>query len=60
MHNIDEKIQARIDKIYEDIKPLQEFYGIKSRTIEERYEDYKRKQEILNSVPKPRFKLPKL
>ena len=60
MHNIDEKIQARIDKIYEDIKPLQEFYGIKSRTIEERYEDYKRKQEILHSVPKPRFKLPKL
>jgi hypothetical protein len=57
---MDKNIQARIDKIYEDIKPLQEYYGIKSRTIEERYEDYKRKQAILNSVPKPRFKLPKL
>jgi hypothetical protein len=57
---MDKKIQARIDKIYEDLKPLQEYYGIKSRTIEERYEDYKRKQAILNSVPKPRFKLPKL
>jgi hypothetical protein len=57
---MDKKIQERIDKIYEDLKPLQEYYGIKSRTIEERYEDYKRKQAIINSVPKPRFKLPKL
>jgi hypothetical protein len=57
---MDKKIQARIDKIYEDLKPLQEYYGIKSRTIEERYEDYKRKQAIINNVPKPRFKLPKL
>jgi len=57
---MDPEIQARIDKIYEVLKPLQEYYGMKSRTIEERYEDYKRKQEILNSVPKPRFKLPKL
>jgi hypothetical protein len=57
---LDKNIQARIDQIYKDLKPLQEYYGIKSRTIEERYEDYKRKQAILNSVPKPRFKLPKL
>jgi hypothetical protein len=57
---MDKKIQARIDKIYEDLKPLQEYYGITSRTIEERYEDYKRKQAIINNVPKPRFKLPKL
>jgi len=57
---MDKKIQARIDKIYEDLKPLQEYYGIKSRTIDERHEDYKRKQAILNNVPKPRFKLPKL
>jgi hypothetical protein len=57
---MDKEIQARIDKIYDDIKPLQEYYGIKSRTIKERYEDYKRKQEIINSVPRPRLKLPKL
>jgi hypothetical protein len=57
---MDKKIQARIDKIYEDLKPLQEYYGITSRTIEERYEDYKLKQAIINNVPKPRFKLPKL
>jgi hypothetical protein len=57
---LDKDIQSRIDKIYKDLKPLQEYYGIKSRTIEERYKDYQRKQAIINIVPKPQFKLPKL
>jgi hypothetical protein len=56
---LDKAIQARIDQLYRDMKPLQDYYGIRSKTIEERYEEYKRKQEIKNSIPKPRFKLPK-
>jgi hypothetical protein len=57
---LDKAIQARIDQLYRDIKPLQDYYGIRSKTIEERYSEYIRKQEIKNSIPKPRFKLPKL
>jgi hypothetical protein len=60
MHNIDKEIQARIDQLYRDIKPLQDFYGIKSKTIDERYKEYLQKQEAKNNIPKPRFKLPKL
>ena len=30
---MDPEIQARIDQIYADIKPLQDYYGIKSQTI---------------------------
>jgi hypothetical protein len=60
MHNIDKDIQARIDQLYRDIKPLQDFYGIRSKTIDERYQEYLKKQEIKNNIPKPRFKLPKL
>jgi hypothetical protein len=60
MHNIDEAIQARIDQLYRDIKPLQDYYGIRSKTIDERYQEYLKKQEIKNNIPKPRFKLPKL
>jgi hypothetical protein len=60
---VDPKIQKRIDELYADIKPLQEYYGIKSRTIEERYQDHLKKkaemQRVL-AIPKPRFKLPKL
>lgn len=60
---MDVLIQQRIDAIYQDLKPLQEYYGIKSRTIEERYRDYLQKQQVqaaMAAVPKPRFKLPKL
>jgi len=61
MDNISKEIQDRIDQLYRDIKPLQDLYGIKSRTIEQRYQEIQaRKQAILNNVPKPRFKLPKL
>jgi hypothetical protein len=61
------EIQARIDQIYANIKPLQEYYGIQSKTIEQRYEEYLKKQQekekalaALAAMPKPRFKLPKL
>jgi hypothetical protein len=60
MLNTIDDVQARIDQLYRDIKPLQDYYGIRSKTIEERYSEYIRKQEIKNSIPKPRFKLPKL
>jgi hypothetical protein len=61
---MDPNIQKRIDELYADMKPLQEYYGIKSRTIEERYQEHLRKkaesQRLLSTIPKPRFKLPKL
>jgi hypothetical protein len=61
---MDPAIQRRIDELYADMKPLQEYYGIKSRTIEERYQDYLTKQILLEELakarPMPRFKLPKL
>jgi len=60
MLSIDKAMQARIDQLYKDMKPLQDYYGIRSKTIDERYMEYKKKQEIKNSIPKPRFKLPKL
>jgi hypothetical protein len=56
MHSIDE----RIEQLYKNMKPLHDYYGIKPKTIEERYEEYKQKQQIKNSIPTPKFKLPKL
>jgi hypothetical protein len=60
MHNISKEIQDRIDQLYRDIKPLQDLYGIKSRTIEERYQEIQARKQAVKSIPKPRFKLPKL
>lgn len=64
---MDPKIQARIDRLYADMKPLQDYYGIKSKTIEERYQDHLRKKaeveqalHVLQTIKKPKFKLPKL
>ena len=59
MNSIGE-VEQRIAELRASMLPLQKFYGLKSRTIEERYEDYQRKQALLNNVTKPRFKLPKL
>jgi hypothetical protein len=57
-------IQARIDRIYADMKPLMDQYGMKPKTIEERYQEHLKKkaetQRLLSAIPKPRFKLPKL
>jgi hypothetical protein len=61
---MDPEIQAKIDRLYADMKPLQEYYGIKSKTIDERYQEHLRKkaeiERVLKAIPKPRFKLPKL
>jgi hypothetical protein len=57
-------IQARIDQIYADMKPLMDQYGMKPKTIEERYQEHLKKkaetQRLISAIPKPRFKLPKL
>jgi hypothetical protein len=60
MANTNKELQDRIDRLYQDLKPLQELYGMKPRSIEERYQDHLRKQQIKNSIPKPKFKLPNL
>jgi hypothetical protein len=67
MINIDQQIQKRIDELYAGMKPLMDEYGIKPKSIEERYQEYLRKQkekerleQLINAMPKPRFKLPKL
>jgi hypothetical protein len=64
---MDSEIQARIDQLYADMKPLMDHFGIKPKTIEERYQDYLRKQQqkeqleqLIKSRPKPKFKLPSL
>jgi hypothetical protein len=57
-------IQARIDQIYADMKPLMDQYGMKPRTIDDRYQEHLQKkaetQRLLAAIPRPRFKLPKL
>jgi hypothetical protein len=61
---MDPDIQRRIDKLYAEMKPLQEHYGIQSKTIEERYREHLQKKAVIEQMqisrPKPRFKLPKL
>jgi len=61
---IDPEIQARIDQLYDDMKPLMNQYGMKSQTIEQRYERIQQRKaeeaRLLAAIPRPRFKLPKL
>jgi flagellar motility protein MotE (MotC chaperone) len=53
-------VEQRIAQLREDMKPLQELYGLKSKTIEERYQEIQARKQAVSSIPKPRFKLPKL
>ena len=61
---MDPDIQRRIDELYADMKPLQDYYGIKSMTIDERYQQHLKKKAAIEQAqivrPKPKFKLPKL
>jgi hypothetical protein len=61
---MDPNIQKRIDELYADMKPLMDQYGMKPRTIDERYQEHLKKkaetQRLLSAIPRPRFKLPKL
>jgi hypothetical protein len=58
------EIQAQIDQLYADMKPLMDQYGMKPQTIEQRYERMQQRKaeetRLLAAIPKPRFKLPKL
>ena len=58
------EIQARIDQIYTDMKPLMAEYGMKPQTIEQRYQRIQQRKaeeaRLLAAIPRPRFKLPKL
>jgi len=56
MHNIDE----RIERLYREMKPLQDLYGLKTKTIEQRYQEILAREKIKQQRPKPKFKLPKL
>jgi hypothetical protein len=61
---IDPEIQARIDQLYTDMKPLMDEFGMKPQTIEQRYERIQQRKaeeaRLLAAIPRPRFKLPKL
>jgi hypothetical protein len=56
MNSIDE----RIARLRAAMLPLQRLYGLKSRTIEERYQEIQAQKQKQQSIPKPRFQLPKL
>jgi hypothetical protein len=60
MSSISKEIQERIDLLYQNIKPLQELYGLQSRTIEQRYQEIQAREQLKKQIPRPRFKLPKL
>jgi hypothetical protein len=49
---VDPEIQARIDKLYADMKPLMDHFGIKPKTIDERYQDYLKKQAAIEEMKK--------
>jgi hypothetical protein len=55
MNNIDN----RIAQLRDDMRPLQELYGLKSKTIEERYQEIEARELIKQQRPRPKFKLPK-
>jgi hypothetical protein len=55
------EIQAKIDQLYADMKPLMDQYGMKPKTIAQRYsEALQKKAELAKPISRPRFKLPKL
>jgi hypothetical protein len=53
-------IDKRIAQLRNEMRPLQELYGLKSKTIEERYQEIQARELIKQQRPKPKFKLPKL
>jgi hypothetical protein len=53
-------VEERIAQLRADLLPLQRLYGLKSRTIQERYQEIQAREQIKKQIPQPRFKLPKL
>jgi hypothetical protein len=56
MHNIDK----RIAQLRAEMQPLQELYGLESKTIEQRYQAIQVREQLKQQRPRPKFKLPKL
>jgi hypothetical protein len=52
-------IDKRIAQLRREMRPLQELYGLESKTIEQRYQEIKAREQIQKQRPKPKFKLPK-
>jgi hypothetical protein len=57
------EVQARIDQLYTDMKPLMDEYGLKPMTIDERYARIQQQKQALAAIktpkmrPKPTWKL---
>jgi hypothetical protein len=54
-----DNIDKRIAQLRDEMRPLQELYGLKSLTIEERYQAIQARELIKQQRPRPKFKLPK-
>jgi hypothetical protein len=55
------EIQAKIDQLYADMALLMAEYGMKPKSIAQRYsEALQKKAELSKPIARPRFKLPKL
>jgi hypothetical protein len=52
-------VEQRIAQLRADMLPLQRLYGLKSKTIEERYQEIQAREQIQKQRPRPKFKLPK-
>jgi hypothetical protein len=56
MSNTTDEFYARIERLYKELKPLQDEYGLKPKTIEQRFEEHKLKQEALLKIrTKPKW-----
>jgi hypothetical protein len=59
MHSISD-VEERIAQLRAEMKPLQELYGLENKTIEQRYQEIQARKNAAKTIPKPKFKLPKL
>jgi hypothetical protein len=53
-------VEERIAQLRANMLPLQRLYGLKPRTIEERYREIQAREQLKKQTPKPKFRLPKL
>jgi len=53
-------VEKRIVQLREEMRPLQELYGLESKTIEQRYQEIQAREQLKQQRPRPKFKLPKL
>jgi hypothetical protein len=55
-----DNIDKRIAQLRAVMQPLQELYGLESKTIEQRYQEIQVRKQLKQQRPRPKFKLPKL